>query len=86
MGKKKVTAEVFKYEKEEDADINCKPPAICRKQCGRNELISMMIYLDTGQVRDRKRISSHIQVLRGHTKRDNDEICKSSDRHRGHSC
>ena len=77
MGKKKVTAEVFKYENEKDAEMNCKPPAICRKQCGRNELISMMIYLDTGQVRDRKRISSHIQVLRGHTKRGDDEICKS---------
>jgi transcriptional enhancer factor len=32
---------------------------------GRNELLQDAIYRDTGIIRDRKQISSHLQVLKG---------------------
>lgn len=78
MGKKKVIAEVLHCEQNPICKESCAFPGIVEKQCGRNELISYMIYLDTGQVRDRKKISSHIQVLKGYLKRPNDDLCTST--------
>ena len=45
------------------------------KLCGGNEFISNWIWLDTGAWRDRKQVSSHIQVLKGYLL--NNAKCKS---------
>ncbi|KAL8653102.1 MAG: hypothetical protein Q9210_002299 [Variospora velana] len=46
------------------------------KLCGRNELLSQKILLWTGELRSRKQISSHIQVLKGFMS-DNEEWMKN---------
>lgn len=46
------------------------------KYCGRNELLSWLIERDTGVVRDRKQIGSHLQVLRNKLARPFDKLCE----------